>query len=82
MAVDSYAAEDCCHLCPGTSASTFSTSTPAAAGVHLIGFHCLVCGCVLRSKEGQPVPALMCAGSNATTGSQHELARTRPLLLH
>lgn len=82
MAVDRCAAEDRYPLRPGTSASIFSTSTPAAVGVQLIGFHCLVCGYVLRSKEGQPVPAPMCAGSKARTGSQHDLARMRPLLLH
>jgi hypothetical protein len=66
---------------PGTSASIVSTSTPAADG-KLIGFHCLVCGYLLRGETRHPSPAPMCAGSKSRTGKQHEPARMKPILLY
>jgi hypothetical protein len=82
MAEDWYAAEDRSRLGPGTSADTMPACTTPAAGVQLIGFHCLVCGYLLRAHEGQPVATPMCAGSKARTGRQHEPARMQPLFLY
>ncbi len=82
MAVDRYAAADRSLLGPGTSAHTMPAYTPLATGVQHIGFHCLVCGSLIRANEGQPVATPMCAGSKARTGRQHEPARMQPLFLH
>jgi hypothetical protein len=65
----------------GTSASTASTSTPPAAGGQLIGFHCLVCGYLLRAENRQPSSAPMCAGSKARIGKQHEPAQAEALFI-
>ncbi len=81
MAVDRYAAEDRSPLDPGTSAHMMPACTAPAAGVQLIGFHCLVCGYVLRANGGQPVATPTCAGSKARTGKQHEPALMQPLFL-
>ncbi len=81
MAVDRYVAEDRSPVSPGTSADTMPACTASAAGVQLIGFHCLVCGSLIRANEGQPVATPMCAGSKARTGRQHEPARMQPLFL-
>ena len=67
---------------PSPSASILSTSTPPAAGGQLVGFHCLVCGSLLRGENHQPSPAPMCAGSKARTGKQHESTLMQPLFLH
>ena len=82
MAEDRYAAEDRSPLDPGTPAQTMPACTTLAAGVQLIGFHCLVCGYLLRANEGHPVATPTCAGSKARTGRQHEPARMQPLFLH
>ncbi len=82
MAEDWYAAEDRSRLGPGTSADTMPACTTPAAGVQLIGFHCLVCGYVLRAANRHPSPAPMCAGSKARTGKQHESTLMQPLFLH
>ncbi len=82
IAVNSHDAEDLPQQLPrGTSVSIRSTSTPAAPNAQLIGFQCLVCGCLLRAEHRQPSPAPMCAGSKARTGKQHEPARMEPLFL-
>ncbi len=81
MAEDRYAAEDRSRLGPSTSAHMMPAYTPLATGVQLIGFHCLVCGSLIRANEGQPVATPMCAGSKARTGRQHEPARMQPLFL-
>ncbi len=81
MAEGRYAAADSSPLDPGTPAHTMPAHTALAAGVQLIGFHCLVCGYVLRASEGQPVAPPTCAGSKARTGRQHEPARMQPLFL-
>jgi hypothetical protein len=82
LSLHSYNTEDLPRqLPPGTSASIVSTSTPPAAGAQLIGFHCLVCGSLLRAQNRQPSPAPMCASSKARTGKQHEPARMQPLLM-
>jgi hypothetical protein len=81
MAVDRYAADDRSLLGPGTSANMMPACTTPAAGVQLIGFHCLVCGYLLRVAEGRPVATPTCAGSKARTGKQHEPARMRPIFL-
>jgi hypothetical protein len=78
MAEDRHAPEDRSRLGPSTSAHT----RPAyAAGVQLIGFHCLACGSLIRANEGQPFATPMCAGSKARTGRQHVPARMQPLFL-
>jgi hypothetical protein len=82
MAVDRFPAEHRSRLGPDTSAQTMPACTTPAAGVQLIGLHCLVCGYLLRVNEGRPVATPMCAGSKARTGRQHEPARMRPLFLH
>ncbi len=82
MAVDWYAAADPSLLGPCTSADTMPACSAPAAGVQLIGFHCLMCGYVIRANEGQPVVTPMCAGSKARTSRQHEPARMQPLFLH
>jgi hypothetical protein len=82
MAEDRYAAEDRSRLGPGTSTHTMPACTAPAAGVQLIGFHCLVCGYLLRANGAQPVATPTCAGSKARTGRQHEPARMQPLFLH
>jgi hypothetical protein len=82
MAVDRYAAEDRSPLDPGTSAHMMPACTVPAAGVQLIGFHCLVCGYVLHAENRHPSPAPMCAGSKARTGKQHESTLMQPLFLH
>jgi hypothetical protein len=82
MAEDRYAPEDRSRLGPSTSAHMMPAYTPLATGVQLIGFHCLVCGSLIRASEGQPVATPMCAGSKARTGRQHEPARMQPLFLH
>ena len=80
--MDRYAAEDRSPLDPGTPAHTMPTYTALATGAQLIGFHCLVCGYVLRAENRQPSPAPMCAGSKARTGKQHESTLMQPLFLH
>ena len=82
MAVDRYAAEDRSRLGPSTSVHMMPAYTPLATGVQLIGFHCLVCGYVLRAANRHPSPAPMCAGSTARTGKQHESTLMQPLFLH
>jgi len=64
-----------------TPANIVSTFTPPAAGAQLIGFHCLVCGYLLRAENRPPRLAPMCAGSKARTGKRHEPVRMEPLLL-
>ena len=81
MAEDRYAAEDRSLLGPGTSADTMPACTAPSAGVQLIGFHCLVCGYVLRAANRHPSPAPMCAGSKARTGRQHEPTPMQGLVL-
>jgi hypothetical protein len=66
---------------PGTSASILSISTPPAAGAQLIGFHCLVCGHLLRAENRHPSSAPMCAGSRARAGKQHEPAQMEALFI-
>ena len=80
--MDRYAAEDRSPLDPGTSAHTMPACTAPAAGVQLIGFHCPVCGYLLRAENRQPSPAPLCAGSKARTGKQHESTLMQPLFLH
>jgi hypothetical protein len=54
----------------------------------LLGFHCLVCGFTRRAEESRPVPAPICAGSRAGTGSkvrtstQHAPTPMQALVLH
>ena len=80
MAEDRYAPEDRPRLGPSTSVQ-MPAYTPLATGVQLIGFHCLVCGSLIRANEDQPVATPTCAGSKARTGRQHEPARMQPLFL-
>jgi hypothetical protein len=82
MAEGRHAAEDRSPLDPGTPAQTMPACTTLAAGVQLIGFHCLVCGYLIPADEGRPRSAPMCAGSKARTGKQHEPAQMEPLFLH
>ncbi len=69
------------QLAPGTSASILSRSTPTALGAQLIGFHCLVCGYLLRAENRHPSSAPMCAGSRARAGKQHEPAQMEALFI-
>ncbi len=79
--MDRYAAEDRSPLDPGTLAQTMPACTVPAAGVQLIGFHCPVCGYLLRAENRHPSPAPMCAGSTARAGKQHESTLMQPLFL-